>query len=223
MPVLTFQSRITRVRASDFCRRHPHRDCTGDSQRPMARFLPWLDSPGKHAIDASWIWIPRTLLLIPFRRLSPCRTMESRFVDGSPLGHRSAYSGHQRHHRDARGDHAWALRTAGLHRRTLTAGTGTLATATITVAAGAVTQVVIANPGIDYLIGDSLGELGGHRQRGGAFRFSSPRYRARRPTAAAPIVDPTGTFVDADAEPISPTHSWRSIPWNQRLPRQQSQ
>ena len=70
---------------------------------------------------------------------------------------------------------------------TLTGGTGTLATATITVAGGAVTQVVIVNPGIDYLIGDSLRRTRLTSAMWWGFRFSSPRYRARRPTAASPL------------------------------------
>ena len=102
MPVLTFQSRITRVRASDFCRRHPHRDrAEGYSARPMARFLPWLDSPYTRSTPVGSGPCSGRSPICRFRQpVSMSDTMErpAIFVDG---GVRWVIygqpSGHQRH------------------------------------------------------------------------------------------------------------------------------
>ena len=84
---------------------------------------------------------------------------------------------------------------------TLTGWHGTLATATITVAGGAVTQVVIVNPGIDYLIGDSLSA--NSADIGNVVGFSVLVASLSNSTTAnggfAPIVDPTGEIRRRDA------------------------
>ena len=154
-----------------------------------------------YAIDASWTWTLLGTLSYP---LSTPVSMSDNgttavFVDGSPLGYTVSLVATSGIIGTLGAITGGTGGTAGAYTDvTLTGGAGTLATATITVAGGAVTQVVIVNPGRDYLIGDSLSA--NSADIGNVVGFSVLVASLSSTTANggfAPIVDPTGTFVGA--------------------------